>query len=1652
VRILLLSLTLFLSICGYSQIKADFTASKQSGCSPLTVSFTNTSTGLSPSATFEWNFNNGNTSTLKDPSAIFTSEKTFRITLTVRDGALTSSKSLDIKVDPKPVIDFDVSVKKGCFPLNVQLTATATSQGSAITNYHWDFGDGYTESTTSTSVNHTFNYAQDPVINLTVTTANGCQQTLTKKDILKVLPKITADFNADKLYLCRISDAVNFTNLSTGPGTLSYDWDFGDNTTSNSKEPNHTFATKGTYSIKLTTTSSEGCIATIEKPALINVKNFKTDFTQENPLLCQNNSFQLFNASSPQPDETIWEYNNWKYYNSYNIYLGSDVAGPKPLMLINRFGTCYDTLVRNLDIKPSPGYNGFTSELLDSCGAPARIRLKDTSSGVVSWKWFPEYSYNYSSVTTNKNTYEYTLSYNAYIQPYVELTNAYGCSTTVYGKYINVRTPLIFITDSYFDSAYVTGKCGSITTRFSASAYNNEIVSYLWNFGDGTTSTESTPTKLFDKEGSYYVTLTYTLKNGCTGTERYDQQFTVEYKRKIDFKASETNVCGNTPVFFNTITAPDNKYHSYTWYFAKEGGEYQYFTGYGNADKKFEEEGKYSIKLVVFSSVCLDTVEKVNYLKVIPPFPKIQSFTPTCEGDRGLMTLTQTSKQTNAWTWDFGDGSPARTLSIAQDTIQHYYNKTGLYKVKLTNYNGACTVSDSMFVPVLMKQKPILSSTLTEVCQTGYFPISITNLEKNPWDNNYNYWGYSFYPMEYDDGTPFDGNISTYYNFDKPPFVNSFYNLNPTKKGIRIMTRSSYFECVDTTNIVFVKITGPTAKFSSKSDKVCEQDNVVIFKDESTSKDNPIVKWDWNFGDGRWASKTSGAPFTYQYNYSNQYWATLTVTDKIGCTSTIQNYDVVARKSSVEAFINATSTLVSPGTTVTFYNTSTTEEPANTEFKWIKSDGTIINAVSELNETYTTPGFYTVKIVVRNPSQGCSDTASVRIQVKYINAAFDMSKTNISSGKCVPVVVRFTNKSYNVSRINWDFGDGTTAENVFSPSHVYTKPGKYIITAKAYSDNNTEYITRDSVFIDVPQPSIASNILQACTAQDITLMGNRNDGMTYTWDPGDGRIITTSDSFYLHRYKMAGVYNPKLIQTDKNGCAIAVDMKESIIIDSLSIALKNIPAKICSPKDLFFDPAIYSVASDQANIPLNYHWNFGTGNAKDTANTRNPSFTYLSPGTYPITLHVSSPLGCSKSTSASIKVFEGLGGKITGPTEICEGGTAQFTASTIIAGNPVYKWILDDGSTTNAVQTPVRKYSAAGDYKIMLLVDNNGCVDSIPSTLTVRANPVINLSTRNAVLCEGSSLQVNAGGGSQYQWSPSTFIDNTTTPQVNINTKNNATYKVRVSNQFGCFNDDSVKIRVARPFDLAFQNTYTVCEGNEVKLQVNGAATYSWINNTSGLSNTNTNSPIAKPSVNTQYTVVGKDADNCFTDTARINMVILTLPTVNAGQDVELLTGAPYQLQSESSNDVTAWKWEPAKYLSCVDCPAPTITPLEPLNYILKVTSSNGCFGYDTVSVKLICSESRIYIPNAFTPDNNGRNDRFKIAGYGVKLVKYLKIYNRWGNLVFERTNFRLDDVNGSWDGTFNGKPVDTGTYVYVTEMSCNEQSFTKRGTVNVIR
>ena len=296
----------------HGQLVANFTPSVTSGCSPLTVSFVNTSTGTSAAASYTWNFDNGNgiTTTIKNNpvSATYFNGQIYNVTLTIHDGAQTATVSKAITVYKKPALNFSASSTVGCSPLLVNFSSVVTPGDGTITGYFWDFGDGNTLSTNSGTVSNTYMFPGTYSVSLTVTNSFGCTNTLKLTDMVTVYPALVPSFFVDSSVICNLSQPVLFHNTSSGAGSLTYAWDFGDGSTSTQTNPSHQYATKGNYDISLVVSNTYGCSSSITKKSFINAANFSADF-KTGSSLCTGNTILFISQSSPAPNGSpLWSF------------------------------------------------------------------------------------------------------------------------------------------------------------------------------------------------------------------------------------------------------------------------------------------------------------------------------------------------------------------------------------------------------------------------------------------------------------------------------------------------------------------------------------------------------------------------------------------------------------------------------------------------------------------------------------------------------------------------------------------------------------------------------------------------------------------------------------------------------------------------------------------------------------------------------------------------------------------------------------------------------------------------------------------------------------------------------------------------------------------------------------------------------------------------------------------------------------------------------------------------------------------------------------------------------------------------------------------------------------------------------------------------
>jgi gliding motility-associated-like protein len=1703
---------LFYSLTSHSQLNVNFSMDRTGGCSPLRVNFTNISMGASANATYSWDLGNGNHSSLQNPSAIYTQEKSYTVTLTVTDNGKTATQSKTLTVYKKPVVDFSVASPKVCLPASALFNSTSTAGDGYITSSLWDFGDGITEQSWGNAASHAYSVEQTATVGLTVTNSFGCQASAVKKDVVEILPRINAVFTSDKSLLCALSDSVTFTNSSTGPGTLQYRWDFGDGTTSTQTSPSHQFTKKAVYPVQLTVSNADGCSVT-SYPVQVNAAYFNTDFSSKP--LCREVGFN--STSYLYPSNSLWNFGDGttltSWYNithtyttpgTYNVTLintygackdtvtksvtvqetvnfnsgitmpaavclganvdltstsstppsqinwdfGDGIAyttsfpatwhtysrpGTYTVRMTNVFGTCSETITKTIVVNALPNPQGFLVNYGGVCGAPVTVKFSDTTSDAVSWKWYMDYTYTAPFATTKASSYPFT--YDGYHTVTLTVTNAAGCSASV-SKSVNVFRPDATIYYSYSSSPRGAYDCDSLRIHFGVNS-NQTIQSYSWNLGNGSSSTDASPEAFYDKPGIYPVTLNYTTESGCKASTSYSVR--VYDKPKANFTYNIP--CGNSL----DLQFQDASFFSDNWQWQFGDGGYDY---YSRPVHSYRDTGLYSVQFISHIGHCSDTIVKTVQANILPSSVSITKAENTCSGNRGTVMFDQYSLRATGMTWDFGDGT-----SIPYDTsvhvVTHAYKANGTYTVRLTGKYGNCILTSTATVRVLLKQSPVLTANKTQLCANDNLTIQINGLQTNTFVGNTQWGQYSVNKIEYDNGTAHNGYFS-YYDWNYTSYTATLNNFAAGVSKLRAIVNSGYPGCTDTTNYINLQVNGPVAGFKVQNKDLCFK-SAFVFTDTSRSvTSTQLTSWFWDFGDGITQLNTSNTPVKHTYQNPGQYTVRLQVTDAIGCST---NFASAVNASGTKAAFTPSGLYIPNvplNTTVTFYNNSNSYN-TNPTYLWTYGDGASETVYSG-SHTYTKPGVNTVQLIVNDASIPCADTAQKVISVKDFNTAFSFSTSFLDAGSCPPVMVRINNLSVGYTRLKWDFGDGTTTTSAYYPSHIYQKPGTYKITLYTYGYNDLTGVYVDSVQVKRPSAQISADLLKGCLSQTVNLQANTLDASNYVWDFGDG-VVNNGSTALPHAYNTPGLFTPRLIATNENSCATSADLAQPIVIDSLSVKIKDLPTLLCDSALIQFNSQVGSFAAANLGTPLQYQWNFGTGSAADTSGLPDPSFRFSKPGSYTVRLRVTSPYGCSKETSATLLVNEKAKGRITALSEICQDGSVQFAAAASISGSIQWNWTFGNGNTATVQNPPAQVYTSPGTYPVSLILTRNGCIDTVVHTLMVHPKPVINAQPKQTVLCLGDNLTLSAGGGTKYQWTPSTGLNNAAIANPVASPAVNTNYQVLATTDKGCTNKDSISITVGQPVQVQLPAAFDLCQGNTAQLTASGAASYQWIGNVAGLNNTGIANPVVLPPTTSVYTVVGTDQYNCFHDTARVTITVRDLPTVNAGSDLQVPGNMPYQLTAAGSPDVTSWRWSPADGLSCADCPSPVLTPKMEMQYVVTVRNQWGCTAADSLLVKLDCATDHVYFPNAFTPNRDGKNDAFYVLGSGVKTVRYLRIYSRWGDLVFERTNFAINDRAAGWNGLIKGQPVDSGTYVYVAELECSSgYLFTRKGTVTVVR
>lgn len=1067
-------------------------------CVNSTLSFLDGSTALAsdPITTWNWDFDDSNSSSLPNPTHNYVASSSYDVELTVSTAHCTDDVTNTITINPLPVADFSLSPTTGCAPLAVNFT----NASSGATSYEWIFGDGTTSITTDPA--HIFNNSVNDstfYISLIATTAFGCKDTML--DSIEVFGKPQANYTYSSITGCA-PVPVSFTNASLG--ATSYAWDFGAGQgTSAATNPNHSFVNTTsfiqTYSVTLIATNIHNCKDTLIETLNINPQPL-FGFTMVPDTGCS-----VLNVNFPSVAGAVlyeWDFGDGVNSTGSSPSHSYTNAGLVPLnytvqLIATNAFNCKDTTQGVVVVYPSPNAD-FTLSQTSGC-AQLNVNFVNASVGATSHVW--NFGDGSGTTTSTNTTHIFDNTSTTLSQTYsVTLVseNTFGCIDSV-TKTVTVHPTTI----SSFTQTVPTCPAANITFNNTSQG----ATSYDWDFGDGNTSSGINPSNLFANNNT--SVLTYTVKlitnntNNCRDTST--QVISVNPKPLAVFVPSASSGCPQLNVNFTNNSIGGT---IYTWDFG-DGSATVSTSDPGHIFENLSTSSNvvYPTKLIVENAFgCKDSV--TQNISVFPrTMADFSATVPTCAPFN--IQFNNNSQGATTYAWDFGDSQTSAAINPSHVFTHNSTSQINYVVELITSNSNACR--DTFTQTIVINPKPTANFSISQSVGCPQFSAAFTN---NSSGNTFNTWNFG-------DGTATTNAFAPNHLFDNTSTSQSVIN------NVKLVVENIY-GCKDSITLPVTVYPMIVASFDADT-PICSPVNIQFYNFSQGA-----ANYNWDLGDGTFSTQT-----TPSHVYNNPGPGTthstviLTATSANGCVDTYTHTYAIFPTPLVN-FTASPQLQLYPATTVALNNT--TPNASSFSSSWSFGDGQTTSTTFPPSHTYSTWGDYIIKLVMS--SAFCSDSImdTIRIVAPIPVANFKGTKEG-----CRALTVNFESQSQYENFYTWKFGDGNTS-NLQNPTHTYFTAGVYDVTLIVSGDGGSDTIVGiDSVTVfDLPQAAFIANPTTANATVDPVFITNISQSpdataLTYIYDFGDGTALETGSS-PSHIYTEAGEYEITLFLTNSNGC------------------------------------------------------------------------------------------------------------------------------------------------------------------------------------------------------------------------------------------------------------------------------------------------------------------------------------------------------------------------------------------------------------------------------------------------------------------------------------------------------------------------------------
>ena len=1373
--LIILCITIF-SGQAFGQITAAFSTNNTSGCAPLVNQFTNQSTATS-GITLAYSWDDGtNSSTLQNPTFVYATPGTYVITLTAYDqnnSSVFDTETLSITVYNKPSVSFTKTPTSGCAPLEVQFNSNASSAGSGtITSRFWDFGDGYTGSSTNPS--HTYTSGGNFTPSLKITNSFGCHKTVSASTSVVVSSGPNAAFSSSNSQACAPPLTVNFSSTTSGGNTpYSYQWDL-DVSTSTNQNPSATYVAAGFYDIRLIVTDNAGCKDTATSDDYVIITAVDADFDVESPA-CKGEPISIENNSVGASTYT-WSWGDNTAGSGSAPSKAYSAGGTYTITLLAVSGNCSDSYTETIQIQEIT--TSFTTLPTYHCQQPFITNYTNTSTvnfGSIAsheWRWGINDDPILSQIDTNEVD-SIIRDYDdlGYFDDTLIVVSNLGCTAQLVkpdNVFLEVMTAA-FSTDSLRGCAPITVDFMDASTPTTLYPIN----SWSWDFGNGATSNVQNPQNIsYVDTGCYQIKLIITNTYGCIDslvTQNPGEGVCYGSHPTAEAIWYEDSLCSSDSMWFFNVWN-DSFANEFYWNFSDgtwvEGD---------SVHVTFVDTGWINLEYIVGHHGCMDTVyyDSVAYVKG-PIVEFLVNFDCDTPMTRWITPISFDGVE--RFYWDFGDNSPID--SVNQSPI-HTYAQSGTYNITLTAFNDTYGCEDEYIVTVAVRN-------LVTDFEIGNFGANIVD-------------SVACLPASFS----FDAGISVDESSQYQWFINndtieetvpntSYYFTESGHYEIRLMLHDANGCIEEKVRNVFVS--DPTPNFTYSYTGGC--DPVSIQFNDNSSSDTNISQWTWAYGDGTF--DTNNLNPIHEFATAGGKPVTLSIVDSIGCTAS-RTKIILIKFPYVDFELDSIACELS---TVSVFNQSVGD---SLTYFWNFGNNVTNTVKDPPGVIYTAPGEYQVYLAIED-DLGCKDTVYKDVSVKEKPKANFTADTTFAP--CLPLLVTLQDSSQGDSIVTWlwDFGDGSGSVLFDSPTaqHVYNLTGAFDVTLTVTTKYGCTSTRKKSGFIEVDGPYAIFGVApdSACIGTPVKFFVEQKLKLgKYLWAFGDGYVTTVSGNVdtITHEYERVGHWTPAVVYYD--------DLELCSVTQLDSVYIHEVQS------DFSFTPD--SVGCGRLNVTfLNeglgadiFRWDLGQG---ETSGANSPRQYYPSPGEYEVELYVEDlEFGCKDSITKLFVVHPVPDVEAGDDSLICFGDSLTIFGESSIDSLDWYwkpaRFVEDDSSwITKAFPDTTR-------YMKIHAIDTNGCIGVDSVLVTVQDTPRVDIFDDTVVVIgDVLVLDPRTNDNITYEWLPPNVLSCNDCPYPTYRAMSDQDVILIARDIYGCFEKEfTFRIRVEEKYSLDVPDAFS---------------------------------------------------------------------------------------------------------------------------------------------------------------------------------------------------------------------------------------------------